>query len=144
ARLASMVGRRLREHALFARTVELKLRYRDFTTITRSRTLERATQWDADLVAESRRLFRQHWSKGAPVRLLGVAAKGLQAEEGQLSLLDEDRRERWRKALAAADRLRDRFGESAVELGSALEGLHRERAHQNPARRRARDGHESG
>lgn len=140
ARLASMVARRLREHGLFARTVGIKVRYHDFTTFTRARTLDRATQLDAELVAEARRLFRANWRRGEPVRLLGVAATNLQPHEGQLDLLEEPRRERWRKALAAADRVRDRYGEEAVELGSALEGLWRERAHENPVRRPARGG----
>jgi DNA polymerase-4 len=43
AQLCVMVGRRLREHALHTRTVQLKLRYKDFTTITRARTLDHAT-----------------------------------------------------------------------------------------------------
>jgi DNA polymerase-4 len=143
-RLASMVARRLREYGLYARTVHLKLRYRDFTTITRSHTMDRATQLDADLVEEARRLFRTHWKRGVPVRLLGVAASGLQIQEGQLSLLDQERRERWRRALEAADRVRDRFGESAIELGSAMEGLYRERAHENPARRPGRGAGKHG
>lgn len=140
ARLASMVARRLREHGLFARTVGIKLRYRDFTTITRARTLDRATALDAELAVEARRLFRDNWQQGKPVRLLGVVTRNLQPYEGQLSLLEEPRRERWRKALAAADRVRDRYGERAVELGSALEGVWRERAHENPARRPSRGG----
>jgi DNA polymerase IV len=144
ARLASMVARRLREYGLYARTVHLKLRYRDFTTITRSHTMDRATQLDADLVEEARSLFRKHWKQGVPVRLLGVAASGLQIQEGQLSLLDQERRERWRRALEAADRVRDRFGESAIELGSAMEGLYRERAHENPARRPGRGAGKHG
>ncbi len=133
ARLSVMVGRRLREHGLFARTVQLKLRYKDFTTITRARTLDHATQLDTDLLAEARALFRKNWKPGALVRLLGVHAGSLAAGEGQMSLLDEDRTDRWKKALNAADRLRDRFGESAVSLGSAMGGSYRERAHENPA-----------
>ncbi len=140
ARLASMVARRLREYGLFARTVRLKLRFHDFTTITRERTLDRATQLDAELLAEVRRLFRANWRENQPVRLLGIAATNLQSHEGQLSLLEEPRRERWRRVLAAADRVRDRYGEEALELGSALEGLWRERAHENPARRPSRGG----
>lgn len=132
-RLAAMVGRRLREHGLFARTVQLKLRYQDFTTITRACTLARATQLDADLAGQARRLFQANWKPGALVRLLGVGASGLEAEPAQLSLLEDEHSERWRRALAAADRLRDRFGEAALRLGSSLEGAWRERTHENPA-----------
>jgi len=49
-----------------------------------------------------------------------------------LSLLGEDRRERWEQTLAAADKLRDRFGESAVSLAAGLRGRFRERIHDNP------------
>ncbi len=133
ARLSVMVGRRLREHGLFARTVQLKLRYKDFTTITRACTLDHGTQLDIELLDTVRQLFRDNWKRGSPVRLLGVHAGSLEAAEGQLSLLESDKNERWRKALAAADRLRDKFGESAVSLGTAVKGEYRERTHENPA-----------
>src|SRR5262249_15316920 len=54
ARLSEMVGRRLREHGLHARTVQLKLRYSDFSTITRAHSMERATQLDTELFEEIR------------------------------------------------------------------------------------------
>jgi len=133
ARLAEMVARRLREHGLFARTVQLKLRYKDFSTITRAHTLDHATQLDTELLGEARRLFRDNWKRGRPVRLLGVQASSLEAQPGQMSLLEEPASERWARALAAADRLRDRFGESAVSLGSAVKGTYQERTHENPA-----------
>ena len=128
-----MVGRRLREHGLHARTVQLKLRYSDFTTITRARSLERATQIDTELFAEARALFRRNWTPGAAVRLLGVHASGFEEGEGQLDLLDQDRHDRWAQALAAADRLRDKFGEGAVSLARGLKAGFRERTHENPA-----------
>jgi len=170
ARLCEMVARRLREHGLSARTVQLKLRYADFSTITRARTLKRATQIDTELAEEARALFRRHWKQaGLPlrgparpegaraprtlaetqasrtgasgesspvehkVRLLGVQASGFDAAPQQLDLLAPDRRERWRQALAAADRMRDKYGERAVSLASGLAGGFRERVHENPA-----------
>lgn len=133
AQLCVMVGRRLREHALYARTVQLKLRYKDFTTITRARTLDHATQLDTELLRESRMLFRRNWKPGAAVRLVGVQAGSLVPVEGQMNLLEEEQSDRWRKALGAVDRLRDRFGESAVSLGAAVKGVWREKTHENPA-----------
>jgi DNA polymerase-4 len=133
AQLSVMVGRRLREHGLYARTVQLKLRYKDFTTITRAQTLDHGTQLDTELLDTARLLFRQNWKPGALVRLLGVHAGSLERSEGQMSLMDSDKTDRWRKALQAADRLRDKFGESAVSLGSAVKGSWRERTHENPA-----------
>jgi DNA polymerase-4 len=133
ARLSVMVGRRLREHGLYARTVQLKLRYKDFATITRALTLDHATGLDTELLATARLLFRRNWKRGAEVRLLGVHAGSLEASEGQMSLLESEKSGRWRKALEAADRLRDKFGESAVSLGGAVRGAYRERVHENPA-----------
>ncbi len=132
ARLSVMVGRRLREHGLYARTVQLKLRYKDFSTITRAHTLDHGTQLDTELLDTARLLFRTNWKAGAAVRLLGVHAGSLERTEGQLSLLDSERSGRWQKALEAADKMRDKFGESAVSLGSAVKGLYRERTHENP------------
>ena len=72
-------------------------------------------------------------SRGRAVRLLGVHASSFAEEDGQLDLLDGERHQKWQQALSAADRLRDKFGESAVSLGSAMRGNFRERTHENPA-----------
>jgi len=132
ARLSEMVGRRLREHGLHTRTLQLKLRYKDFTTITRARTLGHATQLDGDLHREIRALFEKNWNRKA-VRLLGVHAGSLERQYGQMSLLEPQQDSRWRKALSAADQMRDRYGESAVSLAAGLKGGFRERVHENPA-----------
>lgn len=129
ARLTEMVCRRLREHGFFARTVQIKIRYADFTTHTRARTLDHATQIDTELLPQVRELLKQNWNQ-KPLRLLGVHASGLEASEGQLNLLEHEKSERWRKALETADQLRDRFGESSVSLASSLRGRFRERTHE--------------
>jgi DNA polymerase-4 len=133
ARLSEMVGRRLRENRLYARTIQLKLRYRDFSTITRAHTLAGATQLDTEIIEQVRALFRRHWQAGREVRLLGVQASSLETAEGQIELLDSDRHQRWKQALSAADRMRDKFGESAVSLAGGMPGVFRERTHENPA-----------
>ena len=132
ARLTEMVARRLREHGLWTRTVQLKLRYTDFSTFTRAHTLDHSTQVDNEILAEVRSLFARHWT-GKPIRLLGVQAGNLGREEGQLSLLDQDRSDRWRKALGAVDAMRDKYGEASVSLAASLNGKFRERVHENPA-----------
>jgi len=133
AHLAERVARRLREHSLWTRTVQVKLRWTDFTTITRAHTLPRATQLDIDLIEAARLLFRANWKLGTAVRLLGVQASQFDKEEAAPSLLDDSRDQRWKQALGAADRLRDRFGESVVSLGSGLKGRYRDRVQENPA-----------
>ncbi len=133
ARLSEMVGRRLREHGLHARTLQLKLRYSDFTTITRAHTLPAPTQLDTEIFSAVRRLFRENWRAGAAIRLLGVHASSFEREPGQIDLLESERQQKWQQALSAADRLRDKFGESAVSLASGMRGGFRERTHENPA-----------
>ena len=133
-RLSEMVARRLREHALHARTIQLKLRYKDFTTITRAHSLPEPTQLDTEIFAQIRMLFRKNWRKGSEVRLLGVHVSSFEeAPAGQLDLLDGGRHQRWQQALAAADKLRDRFGEGSVGLAGGLRGVFREKTHENPA-----------
>jgi DNA polymerase IV len=133
-RLTEMVARRLREHSFYARTIQLKLRYKDFTTITRAHALAAPTQLDTEIFEQIRILFRKNWKKGAEVRLLGVEVSSFEeAAPGQLDLLDDGRHQRWQQALAAADRLRDKFGEGSVGLAGGMKGVFREKTHENPA-----------
>ena len=132
-RLSQMVGRRLREGGWHARTIQLKLRYKDFTTLTRAHTLPSPTQLDTEIFQQMRTLFRKNWRKGEPVRLLGVHASSFAREAKQGDLLEGGSRQRWQQALSAADRLRDRFGESSISLATGLKGGFRERTHENPA-----------
>ena len=132
-RLSEMVGRRLRESRYYARTVQLKLRYKDFTTLTRAHTLAAPTQLDTEIFEHIRALFRKNWKRGVQIRLLGVHASSFTTQPDQINLLEDDRQERWKNALAAADRLRDKFGESSVKLAAGMRGAFRERAHENPA-----------
>ncbi len=130
AHLAEKVGRRLREHKLYARTIQLKLRYSDFSTITRAHSLDHGTQLDHEIFNAARDLMRDNRKPGSTIRLLGVHASGLEHDEGQMSLLAEPVTERWRKALSAMDQIRDKFGESSVSLASGLTGRFRERVHE--------------
>jgi DNA polymerase-4 len=137
-RLSEMVGRRLREGGLHARTIQLKLRYKDFTTITRAHSLPSATQLDTEIFEQIRSLFRKSWKKGIQVRLLGVHVSGFEAAAEQGNLLEDDRRRRWQKALSAADRLRDKFGEQTVHLAAGMKGSFRERTHESLPERKAK------
>jgi DNA polymerase-4 len=131
-RLSEMVGRRLREAGLHARTLQLKLRYSDFTTITRAHSLVAPTQLDIEIYEQIRMLFQKNWQHGRTVRLLGVHAASFE-EPGQIDLLEGDRQQRWKQATAAADKLRDKFGSSSVGLATGMKGGFRERTHENPA-----------
>jgi len=132
ARLSEMVCRRLREHQLPARTVQLKLRTSDFHTITRARTLAEPTTVDSEVFGVIRELFRENWH-GEAIRLLGVHASHFDTESEQLSLSGAGRHEKWNEALLAADRVRDKFGENAIALAAGMKARFRERTHENPA-----------
>ena len=132
ARLSEMVCRRLREQKLHARTLQLKLRYSDFRTLTRARTLEQPSSVDAEVLATIRELFRANWNGGA-VRLLGVCASHFAAESEQLSLEGKTTHQKWNQALSAADRMREKFGENAVSMATGMKARFRERTHENPA-----------
>jgi DNA polymerase-4 len=132
-RLSEMVARRLREADFYARTIQLKLRYHDFTTITRAHSLPTPTNLDNEIFEQARTLFRKNWKLGRSVRLLGVQASSFEGKAGQINLLEGGRQQKWKDALAAADKLRDKFGESSVKLAAGMRGTFRERTHENPA-----------
>jgi DNA polymerase-4 len=132
SRLSQKVCRRLREQQLQARRVQLKLRYKDFSTITRSRTLAEPTQLDQELFAAVRRLFYENWKQGSAVRLLGVQCSLFEPMR-QASMFDEESSGRQLRAMTAADQLRDRFGEGVVALGKGMQLKMRERPQENPA-----------
>jgi DNA polymerase-4 len=132
ARLSEMVCRRLREQKLHARTLQLKLRDAGFHTVTRAHTFDEPTSVDSEVFAAIRQLFRANW-KGNPIRLLGVHASHFEDESEQISLDGQRSHEKWNKALSAADRLREKYGENAISLATGMKARFRERTHENPA-----------
>ena len=135
ARLSEMVGRRLRENGFSARTIQLKLRYSDFSTITRAHSLPAPTCVDTEIFDTARKLFLDNWQSGRAVRLLGVHTSHFDDVPEQLDLIDGGKRQKWTMALTASDRLRDKYGDSAVFLAKGMRGSFRERVHENPAER---------
>jgi DNA polymerase-4 len=133
ARLSEMVCRRLREQELHTRTVQIKLRYSDFSTITRAHSLDQPTQLDTVVAEIARRLFRENWDRTRTVRLLGVQTSGFEDVPVQLDLLRQVQDDKVSKALTVADQMRDRFGENAVSLATGLKSRFREKTHENPA-----------
>ncbi|HFQ95554.1 MAG TPA: DNA polymerase IV, partial [Anaerolineae bacterium] len=88
-KLAAGVARSLRRKKLLARTVKLKLRLSDFTTLTRQTTLAAPTDDEGTIIATAADLFDQWWRPGQPVRLIGVGVSNLQEGLVQLALWDE-------------------------------------------------------
>jgi DNA polymerase-4 len=118
--LAQLVGRRLRDHEMFARTVGLKLRYASFKTLTRDVTLDEPTHLDSVIFENVLRLFDRAWNRKQKIRLLGVRASNLEKGVFQRGLLEAPQREKLDRVLKAADKVRDRFGFDAVKLARSL------------------------
>lgn len=118
--LAQLVARRLRDHGLFARTVGLKLRYADFSTLTRDVTLDEPTHLDSVLFENALWLFDRAWKPQQKVRLLGVHASNLERGVFQRNLLDAPRTEKLDRLFQAADKLRARYGFDSVKLARSL------------------------
>jgi DNA polymerase IV len=132
-RLCEMVARRLREQGLSGRTWQLKLRYSDFSTITRAHSLPGPTTVDSEIFTTIRRLFQDNWQNGRAIRLLGVQASNFDDAPEQMDLLQDEGRQKWARAISASDKLRDKYGDSAIFLAKGMRGGFREKVHENPA-----------
>jgi DNA polymerase IV len=118
------VGRKLRKEALKAKTINLKLRFKDFSTITRARTLDSLTNLDEDIFASSSELLQEVVLKDS-VRLIGVSVSNLSdQEDSQLSLFAEPKQEK-ENLTKAVDQLKERFGEKSI-IRARLLGKKRE------------------
>jgi len=113
------IARKLREQKLLARTLSLKIRYGDFTTLSRSSTLNAPSDVTAQLWETAQGLL-DAWASRAftPLRLLGVHLSGLVSPAGrQLSLFEEVDNIRQSRLDKALDDIATRFGGGAVKRG---------------------------
>lgn len=125
-RMSNMVAVRLRKNGFLARTVALKLRFADFTTITRSRTIAEPTDLGRRIFEEVREIYEATGKQDAAIRLVGVRAEQLQeAGSVQLGLWDES--EGWRKTEDVMDAASQRFGRGAVTPARLIGHAARER-----------------
>lgn len=110
------VARRLRRHGFKARTVTLKLRYGDFTTLTRSHTMPEATNITRELWEAAQTLLMT-WSRKdhRALRLLGVTASGfIGSHSGQMSLFERAGSKKMEQLDKTLDAIAEKFGDSAV------------------------------
>ena len=117
--LCERVCSRARKRGVTAGQVTLKLRYTDFQTITRGRTIA-PTNVDVDLHRTLVELYNEARTRPLPIRLLGVAIAKLRLDAIQLSLFGSSER----RGLAV-DRVRDKYGYDAVHLATTLRGRRR-------------------
>jgi DNA polymerase-4 len=121
-KLCDHVAARLRAAGWVGRTVSLKIRFADFTTITRSKTLPEATDVGRDIYAQAQALYEGLGLQRARLRLVGVRMEKLQPAESAIHqiALDEPAAG-WREAETAMDRARARFGDGVVKPASLLD-----------------------
>lgn len=137
--LAERTARRARDARVCGRTVSLKVRFEDFSTLTRSATLATPTDLSGVLHATAVGLLDK-LGGGRRVRLLGIRLEGLVPAgevSAQLELGQDDDRPGWRAAEGALDQVIARFGSSAVRRASLFDRPERPKSRrieaENPA-----------
>ncbi|MCL0093092.1 DNA polymerase IV [Dehalococcoidia bacterium] len=119
--LGERVGAELRRRGRQARCVTLKLRYADFTTIARSRTLKRASNTDQTIFDTGLELLSKALAQEKqPVRLIGIGVSNLVEPGRQLDMFDPSA-QRLEQLNIAIDRIRDKYGFTAIQTGRTLQ-----------------------
>lgn len=114
-RLSHRTAERLRSTGMVARTISLKLRYTDFSTITRSRTVHAPVDSAQLIYAVTVQLLESLGPRAMTVRLVGVRAEQLEdAAQTSLQLSFDRRDDNWRAAEQALDRVAEKFGSRSV------------------------------
>jgi len=121
--LSESVARRLRKRGLRGRTVKLKLRYADFTTLTRQITVDAPTDLEQVIFDQAAGLLDKAWNRRRKVRLIGVGVSKFELEERQLSLFEatgEGKAAKLRRLSRAVDQIREKYGDEAIQRASLV------------------------
>lgn len=120
--MAAAVARNLRDEQLVGKTVKLKLRWPDFTTLTRQITLPAASDREEDIFPAALALLKKVRGPGKAVRLLGVGVSSLSEPARQLGLWEVDS-ERSRKLQEAVEALHQKYGNNIIQRGGGPETI---------------------
>jgi DNA polymerase-4 len=118
--LCERAGAALRREGLAGRTVRVRLRYEEFTTMDVSRSARRPVCEDEDIFETARELLLAHWTRSRRLRLIGVSVQRLEPAEGMQTDLFDATALRRRRVDRCLDALRQRFGFTVVQRGLAL------------------------
>jgi len=121
-RHAQSIGKRLKKLNLLGKTVKIKIRWPDFTTITRQISLQEASD-DAGLIENAAlSLLHQYWKPGKKIRLLGVGVSGLEKASSQLSLWewDADEHERNQSLKSTLNKIENKYGKNLIRPARSL------------------------
>ncbi|WP_046178993.1 DNA polymerase IV [Domibacillus tundrae] len=118
--LSRAVSERMKQKKAVSRTIQVMIRYDDFKTITRSQTLQRDIQEEADLFAAAETLFFKHWN-GEPVRLLGITAQNAVDKRMQTTQMDlfsfQEEADKLEPLFTTVEALKRKFGDSIIKKG---------------------------
>ncbi len=121
-KLSSRISKRLKKKHVQGTTIKIKLRWSDFSTITRQMTLAQPTNDVETISSHATALLKKEWEIGEPIRLIGVGVSNLAPE--QLSLWDQalkvEKDETGEQLDSAIRALRDKFGDEVVKWGDDL------------------------
>ena len=115
-KLADQVSNRLNKKNLRGKTIQIKLRWSDFTTLTRQTTLPQTTNEFKVIQKIAEELLNQVWEEGRKVRLIGVGVHNLDTEAHQLGLWDTD----YQRNIKLQETLKDikgKYGENVISRG---------------------------
>jgi DNA polymerase-4 len=118
--LTERLGRALRREGLEGRTVQVKVRYSDFETVQRSRSMGEHADRDEAVFATARGLLKAQWRRSRRVRLVGVGLTDLRPARVFQNRLFDTGAERSRRIDRCLDGLRERFGFGVVQRGPAI------------------------
>jgi len=114
--LSENVGSRLRSMKLKAKTIKVKIRLYNFTTITRQITLPLPTDQSVVIIQVAEKLLNENWGSHEPIRLVGIGVSGLDTNPRQLDFFNSVS-EREQKLQIALDDLHSRFGKQSIRKG---------------------------
>ena len=117
--LSDKVGSRLRKADFAGWVVQIKIRYSDFTTLTRQTSLKECSNLDQDIFDAARELLFNNLIHYRPVRLLGVGVTKLEKPHQQLSLWDDNSNKK-QDLTKAVDKLREKFGKDIIKRANSL------------------------
>ncbi|HVA23731.1 MAG TPA: DNA polymerase IV [Chloroflexota bacterium] len=116
--LAQHAAKNMRDNGLHCRTVNLKLRYATFETISRSHTLPQPSSVEDIIVQQALELFRAAWDRSRKIRLIGAGVSNFSPPTRQLGLFDQGPSKQ-EAITASLDKIRDRYGWTALTVGPA-------------------------
>jgi len=119
--LSEKVADDLRKEGTTGRTITLKIRYADFKTETRARSLPTPTHDDRVIFSTARDILLASYKRRVRLRLLGINVSNLSGDQWQMDLLEKDRTEALDRLYSGLDKIRERYGFGSILRAESLD-----------------------